>query len=530
MRNTLLPTNSNAPVNRRHSPRCQPRRRAANHTVALALIGLLSLGATAATVTTNELLPGTPYATPWFIHDSGQPGPTVMIVGGVHGNEPAGAAAAESIRHWPLSAGKLVVIPRANVPGLAANARRLPGVATNQADLNRNYPRAGQPEETRGELAAAIWQVARQHQPAWVLDLHEGFDFHQLNSKSVGSTVIAARDDRSRAAGQLMVDAVNAGIADPQLKFTLVHQPIDGSLARAAVEHLNVPGFTLETTTKNQPLAKRVAQHETMVRALLGHLNMVDDAALVAAPPARPLVIPDTKIRIALYRGPGAGGTGPSNLLARLNRPPETGIVEVSPAEVAGGVLTNFNVVIFPGGSASKQAGAIGEAGREEVRQFVARGGGYIGICAGAYLATAGYPWSLKIINAKTISPLWRRGVGPVQMELSESGSSVFAARDGQFSVRYANGPIVEPAGVADLPAYTTLAWFRSELALNDTPAGIMVNSPAIFAGDYQGGRVVCVSPHPESTAGLEDMIPEAVNWVASRHAPFTKPTIKTAE
>ncbi|MFN3409742.1 MAG: succinylglutamate desuccinylase/aspartoacylase family protein [Limisphaerales bacterium] len=497
-------------------------------TAAIAVVALLTLargGAQAATSTTKELLGGTRFATPLYVQDSGKPGPTVLIVGGVHGNEPAGAAAAEAIRHWPLRSGKLVVVPRANVPGLAANTRRMPGVDTNHADLNRNYPRAGQPEETRGEVAAAIWQVVRQHQPDWVLDLHEGFDFHKVNSRSVGSTVIAARDERSRAAGQLMVDAVNADIADADLEFTLVHQPIDGSLARAAVEHLKIPGFTLETTTKNQPLAKRVAQHETMVRALLAHLNMVDAAA-----PATPAVVPEAKIRIALYRGPGAGGAGPTNLLTRLNRPPETGIVPVSPAEVASGVLTNFDVVIFPGGSASRQAEAIGEEGREEVRKFVARGGGYIGICAGAYLATSGYPWSLKIINAKTISPQWRRGVGPVQMELSAAGASILGPRDGQFSVRYANGPIVEPAGVATLPPYTTLAWFRSELAENDTPVGIMIHSPAIFSGVFQNGRVVCVSPHPESTAGLEDMIPRAVNWVASNRSLSTKPTVKHSE
>lgn len=508
-------------------PRLGRRRTATLAAVTLLTLGLS--GARAVSITTNELLGGTRFATPLYVHDSGQPGPTVIIVGGVHGNEPAGAAAAEAIRHWPLRSGKLVIIPRANVPGLAANARRMPGVDTNHADLNRNYPRAGQREETRGEVATAIWQVVRQHHPDWLLDLHEGFDFHKVNSRSVGSTVISARDERSRAAGQLMVDAVNADIADAEREFTLVHQPIDGSLARAAVEHLKIPGFTLETTTKNQPLTKRVAQHETMVRALLAHLNMVD-AAAPTSPAARPPVVPEAKIRIALYRGPGAGGAGPSNLLARLNRPPETGIVPVSPAEVASGVLTNFDVVIFPGGSASRQAEAIGEEGREEVRKFVARGGGYIGICAGAYLATSGYPWSLKIINAKTISPQWRRGVGPVQMELSEAGGSILGAREGPFSVRYANGPIVEPAGVATLPPFTTLAWFRSELAENDTPVGIMLNSPAIFSGVFQNGRVVCVSPHPESTAGLEDMIPHAVNWVASNPSLSTKPTVKHSE
>ncbi|MEZ5299670.1 MAG: hypothetical protein R3F11_03220 [Verrucomicrobiales bacterium] len=37
--------------------------------------------------------------TPYYVADSGEPGPTVLITGGIHGNEPAGAAAAAQIRH-----------------------------------------------------------------------------------------------------------------------------------------------------------------------------------------------------------------------------------------------------------------------------------------------------------------------------------------------------------------------------------------------------------------------------------------------
>jgi hypothetical protein len=58
-------------------------------------------------------------------------------------------------------------------------------------------------------------------------------------------------------------------------------------------------------------------------------------------------------------------------------------------------------------------------------------------------------------------------------------------------------------------------AWFRSEVASNDTPKGIQINSPAIFSGQYKSGKVVCISPHPEQTAGLEYIVPQAVNWVA---------------
>ena len=57
---------------------------------------------------------GKTWETPIYVNDSGSSGPTVIVTGGVHGNEPAGASAAEQIRHWPIRSGKLIVIPRLN--------------------------------------------------------------------------------------------------------------------------------------------------------------------------------------------------------------------------------------------------------------------------------------------------------------------------------------------------------------------------------------------------------------------------------
>ena len=469
--------------------------------------------------TTNLLLPGTRFETGCYTVDSGQPGPTILIVGGVHGNEPAGAQAAESIRQWPIQNGKLIVIPRANVPGLEANKRLVPGLATNVSNLNRNYPRAGQTNnDARGELAQAIWKIACDNHPDWILDLHEGFDFHQRNDKSVGSSVICFPLPAAQAAADQMLAAVNATITNATLKFIRRDLPIDGSLARAAGEHLHVPGLTLETTDK-QPMEKRVQQHHLMVRQLLAQLGMMAAAKMENASSltrAEPKKFParSPKIKIALYQGPGTGGKGPAELIQQLNAPDAaTSLVEITPEEIRAGDLTNFDVVIFAGGSGSQEAKAIGEAGCAEVEKFVGAGGGYVGICAGAYLATAGYPWSLKIINARTLSPKWKRGGAVLKMELTPAGAGIFGGAT-TVDVLYHQGPVVGPANATNLPPYEPLAYFRTEVASNDTPVGIMIDSPAIFAGQFKRGKVICISPHPEQTAGLDYLVPQAVKWV----------------
>lgn len=473
---------------------------------------------------TNVLLPGTRFATSCYFIDSGNPGPTVMVIGGVHGNEPAGAQAAEAIRQWPVQNGKLIVIPRANVTGLAARQRRITGLDTNLSDLNRDYPRAKQPDnEARGELAQAIWKIATDNKPDWVLDLHEGFDFHQLNEKSVGSSIICFPVPAGQLAADTMLAAVNAAITNETLKFVRRNMPIDGSLARAAGEHLHVPAMIIETTDK-QLLEKRVEQHQIMVHQLLVHLGMIQGAILASAgtitgAAAKDLQRISAKIKIALYKGPGTGGNGPPDLMKTLNASnAPTSLAEISPDEIRAGALTNFDVVIFAGGSGSQEAKAIGEDGRAAVEKFIGNGGGYVGICAGAYLATAGYAWSLHVINAKTLSPKWQRGKAVLKLEVTAAGEKILGGET-NIDCLYHQGPVVGPANAPELPPYEVLAWFRSEVASNDTPKGIQINSPAIFAGTYKKGRVVCISPHPEQTAGLEYIAPHAVNWVASAAA-----------
>jgi hypothetical protein len=202
----------------------------------------------------------------------------------------------------------------------------------------------------------------------------------------------------------------------------------------------------------------------------------------------------------------------------------------VGPADIQAGVLNQFDVVIFPGGSGSKEAAAIGPDGCAAVREFVKSGGGYVGICAGAFLATAKYDWSLALVNAKTFTgkrhidgvgekSMWFRGKGRVKMELTDEGQEILGDMLGLLDVDYANGPILSPAGKEDVPDYVSLAFFRSEISLWEPQEGTMINTPAIVASEFGEGRAIAISPHPEGTAGLEPLVQRAVAWVAGESA-----------
>jgi len=487
--------------------------------LAVALLPFHSIAALALDQTAGTIAAGTAAATPYYIRDSGKAGPTVVITGGVHGNEPAGAYAADQIRHWPITSGKLVIVPRANVVALKANKRNTPGEPADLANLNRNFPKAKDGGPPRGALATALWDFVKQQKPAWFVDLHEGSDFNAMTNKSVGSSVIVFPTPEGKAVAPAIQAAVNATITNQNHRFTLRGPPVDGSLARAAGAHLGAHAMILETTTKNQALSVRARQHRIMIHTLLKHLDMINATVTPEWMTAR--VAPKAPtLRVAVYDAGGTGGTGAQRVIEQVGKQPGAVVVRVCGDDIRSGALDQFNAIAVPGGSGSKEATSIGEDGRARIGKFVEDGGGYVGICAGAYLATSGFSWGLKILDAKTVSPKWERGHAMVKIELTHRGRELLGNHSGTFDCKYANGPILCPANVESLPDYEPLAFFRTEVAEKNAPKGIMVNSPAMVAARCGKGRVIAISPHPEQTPGLEDFIPRAVAWVTQKEKP----------
>lgn len=216
----------------------------------------------------------TRFETPLHVVEAEHPGPTLLLVAGIHGNETAPPVAAASLVALALTRGRLVLIPEANRPALAARSRHTPGAR--DADLNRNFPRA--PDDApRGVLATALWDAIDAARPDWVLDLHEGWGFSAV-STSMGSSVVLASDPRVDGVAQPMaarvLAAVDATVRPPGHRFRLLQPGPAGSLARAVVERRGTPALVLETTW-TQPLQLRVAQQVLMVRTVLEALGMI---------------------------------------------------------------------------------------------------------------------------------------------------------------------------------------------------------------------------------------------------------------
>lgn len=209
------------------------------------------------------------FKTPYYVIDSGTSDPTLMIVGGMHGNEHGYRTAQRIVDEFYPDKGRIVVIPRANAPAVAANKR---GVS-DLPDLNRRFPQNGNPI---GATANDIWDLVLEYSPDWFIDLHEGYDFHISNKNSVGQTVIyyPAGSAQSDATALLKYFNGMPAVKNGRTKrFVLLRGPVSGSLARKVGSNLGIPSAIIETTWKD-PLERRIGFHTYAVKFIASRIGM----------------------------------------------------------------------------------------------------------------------------------------------------------------------------------------------------------------------------------------------------------------
>ena len=80
-----------------------------------------------------------------------------------------------------------------------------------------------------------------------------------------------------------------------------------------------------------------------------------------------------------------------------------------------------------------------------------------------------------------------------------------------------------------DLPPCIPLAHYSTELANFSPQRGTMIGTPAIFAATFGTGRVISISPHPETTTGAEFLVKLAVLATARSRANEPQPHAQAA-
>ena len=347
------------------------RRRAPLPLPVVLAVGALAIASPACTSATHDLHPGpgvtrtlllsswlpslagTPGDTPVFVLEGKEPGGTLVVVAGTHGNEIAGVFAATALVETArVRRGRLVVVPRANSSAVTvrdddrpvpewitietpSGLRRfrfgsrltnpahqgapdpvevnLPGAAkalggSEARNLDRAYPGSADGPLTQ-RVAFAIVELLRKEQADLAFDLHEA----SPDSRLAWMIVAHPRALDLAAAAGLDLDA--AGLP---MKLEVSDEGFRGLSHREWGEATGALAFLVETPNPNQatgalavdpvddaayPLASRVAAHLQTVLAVVGVWS--------AEAPARR--------RIELALDPGFGPAGAKTLAELLH-------------------------------------------------------------------------------------------------------------------------------------------------------------------------------------------------------------------
>jgi predicted deacylase len=222
----------------------------------------------------------TKYQTPIFHFKSENEGTSVIILGGTHGNEPAGFEAGyrliQQFSNINLKSGEIFIVPESNRIADSLNNRRIPvpqSVNIEKGNLNRCYP--GDPNGLPMEqLAHQIMEFIKEHNIGLLLDLHESPKFHLESKdekgsyKGLGQTLIYTPNEAATWLAMVVADEMNGIITEHLKQFSLVEQPIESSAAWSAGKYFEIPAFTVETC-KQLPLEERVDYQVRIVNIIL---------------------------------------------------------------------------------------------------------------------------------------------------------------------------------------------------------------------------------------------------------------------
>ena len=155
--------------------------------------------------------------------------------------------------------------------------------------------------------------------------------------------------------------------------------------------------------------------------------------------------------------------------------------------------LFKFDIIVFPGGRADHMIMALSQEQIDNIREYVAEGGSYMGVCAGAYFASNYTIWDgVKYgeISGYILDLYYGDAVGPIKEIGNYNLNKIYNPphptnitwyNGEKFNVTYWGGPYFTPVDKVKV------------LAIYDK-----VQKAAAVKFNYHSGRVILFGFHPE--------------------------------
>ncbi len=224
---------------------------------------------------------------------------------------------------------------------------------------------------------------------------------------------------------------------------------------------------------------------------------------------------------IALYNGPGAA----RKCIIAMTKCFEwmgCNVINITGDDIIGGGLDDFDVLAWPGGDYVSYW-ELGLEGKIKIQNFISKGGGYFGICAGAWYASDYMIWkadpvfpppTYKIegdqLNLDLFSGV---AVGPI-----EEITPFYTGNMTRIDIINHTHPITK-----SMPNYMQIVYIGGPELIPYEDANVSIlgtysatETPAIVAFEYGNGRVFLSGPHAEFEEDSErDGIP--INYTIER-------------
>lgn len=224
-----------------------------------------------------------------------EPGNTILIIGGIHGNEPGSYLAADKYVDLTLRSGNLIIVPRANLGSILSDQRGA------QGDYNRKFAAQLRTDNYDDRIIAILKGLIEDAD--LLLNLHDGSGFYREkwqdqwhNPFRYGQSVIADCDTfEDGANGELrlgdiarrVVNRVNSRIGNSEYHFRFAnHNSVDPNTRYPemrktatyyALTRHRIPAFGVETS-KSLPTEEMKVEHQVLViNAFMEEFGVIAD-------------------------------------------------------------------------------------------------------------------------------------------------------------------------------------------------------------------------------------------------------------
>lgn len=203
---------------------------------------------------------------------------------------------------------------------------------------------------------------------------------------------------------------------------------------------------------------------------------------------------PSAQVDIAIYSGRGTWEQSVKALRAMFLWMNYT-VEYVSADRINNIGLASFRILCIPGGDMYEYAQDISTKGKENIRNFIHDGGGYIGICGGAYFASERVIWRGNQLPMTPLGIFPGIAAGPINEIISYPNYTMTIVK-----IISHEHPITQ----SELDSASVLYYWGPAMAPNPN-ANVTIlgnyskgNQTAMLAFQYYQGRVFLIGTHPE--------------------------------